>query len=176
MSVGVARETRALMESEWIMTSGTDAEIVITRRLDAPRELVFQAWTDPKQLVQWWGPQGFTSDDCRLDLRAEGAFSLKMRGPGGVVCSCHGVFREIIAPERIVYLGQPDDDHACGAGLPPRSVVTVTFVERDGQTTLTIHTRLASSADRDAAVQAGFDVGWASCLERLSECLAGVHL
>jgi uncharacterized protein YndB with AHSA1/START domain len=153
------------------VTSPIDREILITRVFDAPRELVFAAWTDPERVVQWWGPGGYSSFDCEIDLRVGGVFNLKMRGPDGTVYPCTGVFREVVKPERIVYTGPPETNHPCGAGLPPNAIVTVSFVEHDRKTTLTIHARLASAADRDAAVAAGFVPGWDSALERLAELL-----
>lgn len=152
----------------------TDREITITRVFDAPRELVFAAWTDPNHVERWWGPRGYASFDCEIDLRAGGVFALQMRGPDGAVYPCRRVFREVVKPERIVYTRGSDDGHACGAGLPPRAIVTVTFVERDGKTTLTIHTLLQSAADREAAQTAGFVPGWESTLERLAELLSNV--
>jgi uncharacterized protein YndB with AHSA1/START domain len=150
----------------------SDAVIVIKRTFDAPRELVFKMFTDPKHLMQFWGPNGFTSPACELDLRVGGAFTLQMRGPDGAMYPCTGVYREIVAPERIVYAGVRDDSIGCGGGLPPRSVVTMSFAEREGKTTLTIHTRLHSAADREAAVQMGFNPGWEASLDRLAEYLA----
>jgi uncharacterized protein YndB with AHSA1/START domain len=149
-------------------TLAADHEIIITRVFNAPRALVFSAWTDPKHVEQWWGPQGFKSSECQIDLREGGVFRLQMHGPDGVRCPCNGIYREVVEPERIVYIGAPDDGHPCGAGLPPRAIVTVTFTELDGKTTLTIHTRLESAADRDAAVKAGFHPGWSQSLERLA--------
>ena len=154
------------------MASNIDQEITITRVFDAPRELVFAAWTDPRHVERWWGPQGYVSSACEIDLKPGGVFGLLMRGPDGVVYPCKGFFREIVEPERIVYTSGSGDGHPCGAGLPPRAVVTVTFAERDGKTTLTIHTRLQSAADHDAAVNAGYVSGWDSTLERLAEFLA----
>jgi uncharacterized protein YndB with AHSA1/START domain len=149
--------------------------IVITRVFDAPRELVFKAWTDPKHVAQWWGPQGFTSPLCEMDLRVGGVFRVHMRGPDGVTYPCKGVYREVREPERIVYSGEAEEGSVgCGAGLPPRALVTVTFTERDGKTTVTIHTRLQSAADREAAVQTGFNAGWASSLDRLADHLRTV--
>ena len=158
-------------ETKNAVTSSGDREIVITRVFDAPRELVFAAWTDPDHVVQWWGPVGYSSFDCKIDLRVGGVFSLKMQGPDSTVYPCTGVFREVVKPERIVYTGPSETNHPCGAGLPPNSIVTVSFVEHDRKTTLTIHTRLASAADRDATVDAGFVPVWASTLDRLAELL-----
>jgi uncharacterized protein YndB with AHSA1/START domain len=153
------------------VTSPTDREIVITRVFAAPRELVFAAWTDPHHVEQWWGPKGFTSFGCEIDLRVGGVFRLQMRGPDATVYPCEGVIRDVVAPERIVYAGASEHEHACGAGLPPRSIVTVTFTEHAGKTTLAIHTRLESEADRDAAVQAGVYPGWSQTMDRLAEYL-----
>jgi uncharacterized protein YndB with AHSA1/START domain len=153
------------------VTTPTDHEIVVTRVLNAPRELVFAAWTDPKHVEQWWGPKGFTSFGCEIDLRAGGVFRLQMRGPDGVVYPCKGVIREVIAPVRIVFAGVTDCGHACGAGIPPRSIVTVTFADHAGKTTIMIHTRLESSADREAVIQAGYEPGWAHTMDRLDEYL-----
>lgn len=152
----------------------SDREIVITRVFDAPRALVFKAWTDPKHLAKWWGPQGMTGEACRVDLRVGGVFRVELRAPDGAMYPCAAVFREIVEPERIVFTGTPDGAEGCGAGLPPHATVTVTFVEHDGRTTLTIHTRLASAADCAAAVKSGFNGGWASCLDRLAELLERV--
>jgi uncharacterized protein YndB with AHSA1/START domain len=150
----------------------TDREITITRVLAAPRSLVFAAWTDPRHVERWWGPQGFKSTACEIDLRPGGAFRLQMSGPDGTIYPCEGVFREIVPPERIVYVGGPQDGHPCGAGIPPRSIVTVTFIEHAGKTTLTIHTELTSPSDREATDAAGFIPGWNSTLDRLAESLA----
>ncbi|MGV3606721.1 MAG: SRPBCC domain-containing protein [Planctomycetaceae bacterium] len=153
------------------MVTVADKEIVITRLFDAPRALVFKAWTDPKHLAIWWGPAGYSSKDCQVDLKVGGKFSLLLHGTKGDVHPCCGMFREIVEPERIVYEGTLQEGAGCGAGLPPRSVVTVTFEDQQGKTLLTIHTRLASILDRDAALESGFGPGWESCLERLADYL-----
>jgi uncharacterized protein YndB with AHSA1/START domain len=156
-------------DSESAVSSPIDREILITRVFDAPRELVFAAWTEPESVVRWWGPKGYSSFDCEIDLRIGGVFSLKMRGPDGAIYPCTGVFREIVKPERIVYSRPSEATHPCGAGLPPNAIVTVSFAEHDRRTTLTIHTRLESAADREVVVNAGFVPGWASTLDRLAE-------
>jgi uncharacterized protein YndB with AHSA1/START domain len=148
-----------------------DLGTVITRIFDAPRELVFKMFTDPKHLAEFWGPKGFTSTVREMDPRPGGTFRLEMRGPDGATYPCEGLYREVIAPERIVYSGGPDCGHPCGGGLPPRALVTMIFAEDDGNTALTIDTRFESLADRDAAVKTGFNSGWASSLERLADLL-----
>lgn len=79
------------------------AELVITRVLDAPRRVVFKAWTDPAQAVRWWGPRGFTTHSCTMDVQPGGACSLCMRSPEGVEHWRHGVYREVVEPERLVF-------------------------------------------------------------------------
>jgi uncharacterized protein YndB with AHSA1/START domain len=148
-----------------------DLVISITRVFDAPRELDFKMFTDPKHLARFWGPKGFISTVREMDARPGGAFRIDMRGPDGTICPCEGVYREVVKPERIVYRGEPDGSHGCGGGLPPRALVMVTFAEHDGKTKLTIKTRFEAAADRDAAVQMGFNTGWASSLDRLAEIL-----
>ena len=157
------------------LTAPDDAVIVISRVLDAPRDLVFKAFTDPRHLSQFWGPKGTTCPVCEVDLRVGGQFRVQMRGPDGAIYPCSGVYREIVPPERIVYAGTADDDNPCGGGLPPRALVTMTFAAVDGKTKLTIHTRLQSAADRDAAIKGGFNSGWADSLDRLQELLAQVR-
>ena len=146
-----------------------DREIVITRTFDAPRALVFKVWTDPKHISQWWGPTGFTAPVCEMDLRVGGVFAVYLLGPDGVTYPAKGIFREIVEPERIVFEGTSEDGPACGSGLPPRSTITVTFEEQEGKTLLTMRTVLESMTARDAAIAAGFNMGWGMSLERMAE-------
>jgi uncharacterized protein YndB with AHSA1/START domain len=146
-------------------------EIEISRTFNAPRALVWKAWTDPQHIMQWWGPKGFNNSSCESDLRVGGAFHLDMCAPDGNTYPCVGTFLEIVEPERIVYDSTADESHPCGAGLPPRSLVTITFAEHGDKTTLTLHTRFESEARRDAANQAGFSSSWGECLGRLEDFL-----
>jgi uncharacterized protein YndB with AHSA1/START domain len=148
-----------------------DAIIVISRVVDAPRELVFEAFTDPTHLSQFWGPKWTTAPRCEVDLRVGGAFHIEMQGADGAIYPCTGVYREIVPPERIVYAGTATDDNPCGGGLPPRSLVTLIFTAEGRKTKITIHTRLGSYADRDAAIAGGFKQGWDDSLERLEAIL-----
>ena len=150
------------------------AVIVISRVINAPRELVFKAFTDPQHLAQFWGPKWTTCAVCEVELRVGGTFRVEMRGPDGAIYPCSGIYREIVPPERIVYAGTAADDNACGGGLPPRALVTMTFADQGGKTKITIHTRLQSTADRDAAIKGGFNSGWTDALDRL-EALLGAR-
>jgi uncharacterized protein YndB with AHSA1/START domain len=147
------------------------AELLITRTFDAPRALVWRAWTDPEHVKKWWGPQGFNNESCSSELRVGGNFRLEMRAPDGNLYPCVGTFREIVEQERIVYEGEATEGHPCGAGIPPRATVTVRFAEQDGKTRLTLHTRFASAERKHAAAEARFVVSWEEALDRLEDVL-----
>jgi len=150
-----------------------EKEIVITRSFRAPRELLFRAWSDPELIKQWWGPAGFSNTDCKVDLRVGGKFYLQMCAPDGSVYPCHGSFLEIVEPEKIVYAGQAEEGHPCGSGLPPRSVVTVTFEEHGEETLLTLHTLFESVERLVDANENRYSISWGEGLERLNDTLAG---
>ncbi len=152
-------------------SDSSNSEVVITRTFNAPRALVWLAWTDPKHIMQWWGPAGFNNETCKSDLRVGGRFQLEMRAPDGNVYPCIGTFREIVAPERIVYDGEATEGHPCGAGIPPRAVVTVSFAEQGDKTQLTLHTRFASAERKQAAAAARFVVSWEEAMGRLDDFL-----
>src|SRR5579864_4389397 len=82
---------------------GVGRVMEMTRVFDAPRKVVFAAWTDPKQMAQWWGPTGFTTPVCELDVRPGGAIRIDMRAPDGTIYPMTGVYKEIVPPERIVF-------------------------------------------------------------------------
>jgi uncharacterized protein YndB with AHSA1/START domain len=153
-------------------TPTDDTIIVISRVIDAPRALVFGAFTQPQHLSQFWGPKGFSAQVCEVDLRVGGRFRVDMRGPDGATYPCTGIYREIVPGERIVYASTGADDNPCGGGLPPRSLVTMTFADAAGKTRITIHTQLQSAADKDAAIKGGLNTGWNDSLDRLAEFLA----
>jgi uncharacterized protein YndB with AHSA1/START domain len=99
-----------------------DHELVITRLIDAPRERIFAAWTDPKQLARWWGPHGMTTPVCEMDLRPGGVFRTVMRARDGTEYPHAGVFLELVAPERIVFTD------AFGAGWQPSAQPFMTAI------------------------------------------------
>jgi uncharacterized protein YndB with AHSA1/START domain len=144
-------------------------ELVLTRLIDAPRDLVFRAWTDPRHLAQWWGPHGFTNPVCEVDLRPGGALRIEMRGPDGAVYPLRGVFREVVAPERLVFTNDALD----AAGQPLiEGITTVTFAEQDGKTLLTVRDHILKAAPGAADALAGMDEGWNQSLDRLVALLA----
>ncbi|WP_043649607.1 SRPBCC domain-containing protein [Chitinilyticum litopenaei] len=152
----------------------TDTDILITRVLNAPRELVFRTFTEPAHLARWWLPPGFTNTACEIDLRVGGRFHLTMRSPDGRDYPCDGEYLEITPPERLVYLGTGADDHPCGAGLPPRGRVTVIFADQAGKTRLTIRASFNSESLREAARAAGFESSWNGTLDAFAGYLEGL--
>src|SRR5277367_1798479 len=144
-------------------------EFVITREFDASRELVFQAWTDPKHLAQWWGPKGFTNPVCEWDARVGGKIYDVMRAPNGQDFPMGGEFREINPPEKLVI--------SCGAldekgDLLFEFLHTATFAEKDGKTKLTLHSRVTMTTAGANRYIGGVEMGMTLSLERLAEHLS----
>ena len=147
-----------------------EPELVLTRVFKAPRGPVFAAWTEPTQVAQWWGPNGFTNPVCELDVRPGGAIRIHMRGPDGTVYPMTGVYQEIVEPERLVFTSAALDE----SGKPLFDVLnTVAFVEHDGTTKLTVRARVVKSTAGAAPYLAGMEAGWTQSLERLGVHLAG---
>ncbi len=139
-------------------------EFVITREFDAPREPVFKAWTDPQQLALWWGPEGFANPVCEWDARPGGKIYDVMRAPDGMEHGMGGEFREIVPPERLVF--------SCGALDPAGKMLfeflhTATFTEQNGQTKLTLHSRVLRTTPEANRYIPGFEAGMTSSLGRL---------
>jgi len=146
-------------------TTDADRELILTRIIDAPRELVFRMWTDPAHLAKWWGPQGFTTPSCTMDVRPGGAWRICMRAPDGVDHWVQGVYREVVAPERLVYTFVWSD----AAGKPHyETLVTVTFDERGDKTELTLH----QSIFKSVAARDEHQGDWSKELQRFAEYLA----
>jgi uncharacterized protein YndB with AHSA1/START domain len=140
-------------------------DLVMTRVFDAPRELVFKVWTDPKHLALWWGPRGFTNPVCEVDPRTGGAILIHMRGPDGTVYPMSGVYEEIVRPERLVFLSWvPNKEKPL---FEQRTVVTLT--EEGGKTKLTVQVRIIKSTSEAAPMLAGMNEGWKQTLDRLAE-------
>ena len=150
-------------------TKTAEREITITRVFNAPRALVFKAWTDASELAQWWGPKGFTNPVCELDVRVGGAIRIHMRSPDGSVYPMKGEFCEIVPPERLVFTNIAVDaaDKPIIEGL-----TTVTFIERGGKTTMTLQTRGRAVVDYAVGYLQGMEMGWSGSIDKLEILLA----
>lgn len=149
------------------VSTASDREIVITRLFEAPRELVWKAWTDPKHLVHWWGPKGFTNTFQEIDVRPGGVWRFVMHGPDGRDYQNKIVFAEIVKPERLAY------SHGGDEGEPVQFRVTVTFAEEGGKTRLTMRSVFPSAEERDRVVKEhGALEGANQTMDRLAEQLA----
>ncbi len=132
-------------------------EMIVSRVFDAPRPLVFDAWSRPEHLARWWGPRGFTLPTCEVDFRAGGAYRMVMRDAAGADYPFHGVYREIARPERIVFSA------VIGATAGDAVLTTVTFEDEGGRTRVTV--RQTAPANELAA--RGQTQGWTESLEKL---------
>src|ERR1700675_2589990 len=150
------------------VTTPADREIVMTRVFDAPRRLVFEAFSKPELLKRWFGPRGWSLVVCEVDLKVGGGFRFVMRGPDGREMGMRGVYREIVPPERSVHMESFDD-------FPGESQVTAVFVEQGGKTTLTATVLYPSKEVRDAVVKSGMEHGAAESYDRLAELLPSLQ-
>jgi uncharacterized protein YndB with AHSA1/START domain len=139
--------------------------LVMTRIVDAPPALVFQAWTEPARIKQWWGPRGYTTISCEMDLRPGGAWRVRSRSAQGVEVAERGVVREIAFGERLVFTHAWED----GEGKPGlETLVTLTFADEGGKTKLTLRQAVFDTVEnRD-----GHAEGWGESVDMLAEYLA----
>jgi uncharacterized protein YndB with AHSA1/START domain len=142
--------------------------LTITRVFDAPRALVFKAWTDPKMLARWWGPHQFTNPVCEVDVRPGGSIRIDMRGPDGTVYPMTGTYHEVVEPHRLVFSTTPLGED----GEPMFEVLnTIAFEEIDGKTKLTVQARVVKTTAQATQYLDGMEPGWSQSLERLEEIL-----
>jgi uncharacterized protein YndB with AHSA1/START domain len=140
--------------------------LVLTRIFDAPRELVWKAWTEPERLARWFGPRGFTSTVLKADFRPGGAYRFHMRSPEGTEHWLQGFYHEIAEPERLVSTFCWAD--AEGKITRPETLLTVNLAEHGGKTKLTLHQAIFESV----TARHEHNEGWSSSLDRLAEYLA----
>ncbi len=149
-----------------VVTLPTDTQILITREFDAPRHLVFEAWTTPEHIRQWWSARRGEVTVAEVDLRVGGRWRYAMIANGGFEVAFHGEFREVVENERIVrteiYEAFPD----------ARALSTETFAEIDGRTTLTLLVDHERKEHRDAHVESGMEDGLQDALELLEGIVA----
>jgi uncharacterized protein YndB with AHSA1/START domain len=145
--------------------STADRELVMTRIFDAPRALVFKAWTEPEHMSKWFGPKGFVSTVLRCDLRPGGSYRLHMLGPDGDHW-LQGIYQEVVEPERLVSTFTWAD--ADGRATRPETILALSFEDLGGKTKLTLRqTQFESVTSRDE-----HNSGWSSSFEKLAEYLA----
>jgi uncharacterized protein YndB with AHSA1/START domain len=152
------------------LTMPTDREIAMTRVFDAPRAVVFEAWTKPELLKRWlYGPEEYPLVVCEIDLRVGGAlrFVWRSRDEKDAGMGMSGVYREIAPPDRLVFTEVWDQDWTGGEAL-----VTIIFTEHAGKTTLTQTVLYSSRAARDGALKTDMEHGAAVGYDRLAELLA----
>jgi uncharacterized protein YndB with AHSA1/START domain len=150
------------------VTTPSDLEIAMTRVFSAPRRLVFDALTKPELVKQWLlGPEGWTMPICEIDLRVGGAYRYVWRHADGKEMGMGGVFREIVAPERIVHSERFEQPW-----YPGEALVTNVLVEQGGKTTLTLTSRFDSRETRDGVLKSGMEKGVTVSYDRLEQLLA----
>lgn len=156
------------MTSE-VHIASTEPLITITRIFDAPRRSVWEAFTNPDYVAQWFGGDGFTNPVCEMDLRPGGIWRHVMRAPNGAEFSIDSVFLEVVEPERIVWKNAFDVQ---SMGGPPSVTQSVTFDTVGNQTKLTLVASFATLADRDVSAKMGFAEMVKQGIERLAAVLA----
>jgi len=153
------------------VTTPTEREIALTRVFDAPRNLVFEAYTKPELVKRWLGVHaGWSLAVCEMDLRVGGAYRYVWRGPNGVEMGMRGVYREVVVPERIVATEKFDQ-----SWYPGEAVSTVVMVQQGDRTTLTLTVRYESREARDAVLKSPMESGVAAGFDKLEELLASTR-
>jgi uncharacterized protein YndB with AHSA1/START domain len=138
----------------------TTLEVYLRREFAAPRAVVFAAWTDERLIARWWASRAYTTLACKMDVRPGGAWSRRLMAPDGRLINEHGVYHEVVAPERLVFTYSSEGVHI----VDRETLVTVTFIDRGPRTVLTLrHSELPTEEAR-----AFHDAGWARCLDRFT--------
>ncbi len=166
-------------------SAGTAAPFVISRTFDAPRDLVWKAFTDPERLKQWWGPKGFPVTRAAMDLRPGGTYHYALQVPDGSLMWGKFIYREVTKPERLVFINGFSDETGALVRNPyvpswPMEVLTVfDFTEQGGRTTFTLRwTPLGATAEEREMFESSFEgmtTGWEGTLEQLEAHLATVR-
>jgi uncharacterized protein YndB with AHSA1/START domain len=147
-------------------TSTEGRDLILTRVIDAPREKVFEAWTNPALLKQWFAPLPWTTPVVETDARTGGSSLFVMRGPDGTEINCPGVYLEVVKNERIV--ATDAFTKAWELSEKPFMVMDLRFEDEGGKTRYTARVRHWNTADREAHEKMGFHEGWAACTEQLA--------
>ena len=149
------------------MTGTHKHELVLTRLIDAPRALLYRAWTDPEMLKQWFAPLPYTTPHAELDVRPGGANLIVMRSPDGQDMPNRGIYLEVVPDEKIVFT-----DAFTAAWVPsakPFMTVILTFEEEGGKTRYTARVRHWTAEDKETHEKMGFHQGWGICADQLTK-------
>ena len=146
-----------------------EGSVTIRRTFDAPRALVWRAWTDPKMMAQWFGPRMFSIPVCELDVRVGGRLRIVMRGPDGSDYPLKGVFTEVVPEERLVFTNIPTDKD--GNHLM-EGETRVTFADAGGKTEMVMTSHMVGLAPIAKQMLAGMEMGWTMSIDKLEEMLA----
>jgi uncharacterized protein YndB with AHSA1/START domain len=160
--------------TENFVTNVGDRAFVIKRLYNTRRETVFKAFTSPEHVARWWGPFGFTIPICSIDLRPGGIWHYCMRSPDGKDHWVRSVYREIVSPERIVFVSTFADEAANPIEGHPEQLSTVTFSEHEGQTILTVRIEYGSADDLRATLEMGMIEGLTATLNQLADYLVEI--
>lgn len=153
-------------------TATAERVLEIKRLFNAPRELVFAAWTDPEQLARWWGPKGFTNPRCEADARPGGKIHIDMRAPDGVVYPMGGEFREVVPPKKLVFTSSALDADGNAMFVNLNTVLFDDF--GDGRTMLTVRAQVIEQTPEAARYLKGMNLGWSLSIDRL-EAFVDAH-
>jgi uncharacterized protein YndB with AHSA1/START domain len=164
-------------------TTDTSKDFVVLRVFDAPRDLVWKAFTDPERMKEWWGPKGFTVISSKMDLRPGGTYHYGMKAPNGSAMWGKFVFREIVAPERMVFINSFSDEaggitrHPMAPTWPLEMLSTFTFAEEPGgKTKVTIRWSAYKASEEEQKTfdtsHDGMRQGWGGTMDQLADYLA----
>jgi uncharacterized protein YndB with AHSA1/START domain len=169
-------ESKTKNRNKGTAEQSAEQEIVITRVFDAPRELVWKAWTEPERVKKWWGPTAFTAPVIKINLRVGGTYLYCMRSPEGQDFWSTGVFREIVPTERLVFTDSfsdaqgnivPASQYGMTRDWPSELLITVIFEEVDGKTKMTMRQAgIPEGEMRDMTI-----AGWNGSFDKLAESL-----
>ena len=157
-------------------SDASDREIVIVREFAAPRPLVWDVWTRPEHIARWWGPRGFTTTVTAMDLQPGGKWRYVMHGPDGSDYPVHGVFLEVVPPERIVTTDEFDDGWTPPQpiDLPKGIMATAVFAEVGPKTRLTLTIAHPTAEEKEKHAAMGVVGGWNSSFDCMDDYLAAL--
>jgi uncharacterized protein YndB with AHSA1/START domain len=148
-----------------------DLQLVVERVFDAPRELVWKAFTEPEHMARWWGPRGWNTTNERMEVKPGGVWHYCMRGPGGEESWGKAVYREVIAPSRLVYVDVFSDSEGNTNENMPEMLITTEFIAEGNKTRVRSSSKFAAAEQLEAIVKMGVVQGITETWDRLAEYL-----